>query len=287
MFRVKTTLSCAFALTLVACSMADLRPEAIKTNQLPADAEAEGRAWLEKAAAAQGGDALGAKKTVSFWLRDEWPSALMRMMAMPWEVNQQLLRLDMVVGSDDGRLIFEEGTTEGTGWGLQNWVSYRFDKVGAPQLDAADAVDAEIKFWVPTLAYFPLLAWRIQEADYVRFVGDETVGDRTLIKVFATWQDAGPKDSIDQYIVWIDPETNLVAGVQYTVRDIMSWVIGTMKYSDYRSVDDVKLPFIINGVDDLSTDETATHRMVFERVAFDDGVTPSDLVPNPELRATK
>ena len=60
-----------------------------------------------------------------------------------------------------------------------------------------------------------------------------------------------------------------------------------MKYSAYREVDGIKLPTVINGVADLSTDETASHIMRFERFAFDDSVTAADLLPRPELRASK
>ena len=276
-------------LTLVllsGCGLSDLRPDSMVSGQLSVDAEQLGRQWLDKAAEAQGGAAFQGKETVSFWMRDDWPSALMRAMAMPWDSNKQLLRLDMVIGGDDGRLTFEEGERKGAGWGLQNWVSYRFDKVGAPKFDAADDVDSSIKFWIPTLAYFPQLAWRIREADVVRFLGFEEIGGRKLAKVFATWGDAAPQKTVDQYIIWIDSETSLIAGARYTVRDMMASIVGTMKYSDYRTVDGIKLPHVINGVDELSTDETASHKMVFEKMAFG-AVTKSDLVPKPDLRAAK
>ena len=269
-----------------ACGLSDLRPEPLIKNQLPPNAEQLGRQWLERAVAAHGGP-LKPQTTLSFWMRDDWPSALLRLVAMPWDDNKELLRIDVVVGTDDGRLIFMEGDHKGTGWGLQNWVSYRFDKVGAPKFDPADDVDDTIKFWIPTLAYFPLLPWRIGEADYVRYLGEVKIGGRTYAKVFLTWGDPKPQDTIDQYIVWIDTETNLLAGTRYTVRDMMASIVGTMKYSDYRDVDGFKLPFSVNGVEDLASDDTESHHMRFERIAFDEGVTAKDLMPKPELRAVK
>ena len=273
-------------LPFAGCSLADLRPATVTQGDLPKDAEQKGRAWLDKAITAQGGP-LDGKQTVSLWLRDDWPSAFMRTMAMPWDFNRQLLRLDIVVGTDDGRIVFEEGDAKGSGWGLQNWVSYRFDKIEAPKLDAVDDVDSTAKFWIPTLAYFPTLAWRIREATYVRYIGEETIGGRTLVKVFATWGDPAPQKTVDQYIVYIDSKTQLIAGARFTVRDMMGSIVGTMKYSDYRDVDGFKFPFDINGVDDLSSDETASHRMQYERVAFDADVSRADLIPNPDVRATK
>ena len=269
-----------------ACGLSDLRPEPLYKNQLPPDAEQVGHQWLDRALAAHGG-AFDGKTTISFWMRDDWPSALMRWVAMPWDDNKELLRVDVVLGTDDGRLTFQEGDHKGTGWGLQNWVSYRFDSTGALKFDAPDDTDDEIKFWIPTLAYFPLLPWRIREADYVRYLGEQTIGDRTYAAVFLTWGDPTPQNTVDQYIVWIDTKTSLVAGTRFTVRDVMASVVGTMRYSDYRDVDGFQLPFSVNGVDDLSSDETASHHMTFERIAFDANVTAGDLVPRPALRAAK
>ena len=203
------------------CSLADLRPETMVNDELAPQAEQVGRAWLSKAVAAQGGTALTTKQTLSLWVRDDWPSTMMRWMAMPWETNKQLLRLDIALGTDNGRLTFLEGEQTDAGWGLQNWVTYDFDKTKVPRFDNPDAVDGTTKFWIPTLAYFPLLAWRIQEADVVRFIGTEHIGDRELAKVFASWGQAAPQDTVDQYIVWIDTSTNLIAGAQFTVRDMM------------------------------------------------------------------
>ncbi len=269
------------------CSLSDIRPEKLINNELPAQAEQQGRAWLAKAARAQGGAALTTKQTVSFWLRDDWPSALMRWAAMPWETNKQLLRLDMAVGTDNGRLEYLEGERKGTGWGIQNWATYRFDGSKTPQFDDASAPDDEIKFWIPTIAYFPLLAWRIQDADVVRYVGTQKLGDREVAVVFASWGTDSPQKTVDQYLVWIDTSTNLLAGVRYTVRDMMGWIVGTMKYSDYKEVDGIKFPSVLNTVADLTSDETENHRMTIERFAFDDGLTAADLVPQPALRATK
>ncbi len=273
------------AALLSGCGLSDLRPEPLINNQLPDDSERRGRVWLDKAVRAHGAT-LDDRATVSIWLRDDWPSTLLRWVAMPWEENKQLLRLDATVGGDNGRLTFEEGPAKGTGWGIQNWVTYRFGADGGPTFDAVDDPDDAIKFWIPTLAYFPLLPWRIREATYVRYVGEETIDGRKRVTVFATWGDPGPQEAIDQYLVWIDAETHLVAGTRYTVRDMMGSVVGTMKYSDYRDVDGIKLPFVINGVEALGTDETESHRMTVERVAFD-AVPTSALVPRPELQATK
>ena len=274
------------ALASPACSLADLRTDAMLNGELSADAEQRGREWLDRAAAAHGKAALDSKTTISLWMRDEWPSALMRTLAMPWPQNRQLLRLDMIIGSDNGRLTFEEGDEQRTGWGIQNWVTYRFGKGGAVEFDAPDSPDGTIKFWIPTLAYFPMLPFRLQDASYVRWLGTDTVDGRRLAKIFVTWGEPDPSEAVDQYIVWIDEESHLVAGTRFTVRDIMGSVVGTQKYSDYRAFDGVKVPQVINGVSDLASDETESHLMTFERAAFDE-VASKALVPKPDLRAAK
>ncbi|MEL6185925.1 MAG: hypothetical protein AAFU79_14975 [Myxococcota bacterium] len=274
-------------LGLAGCSLADLRPTELTAGQLNSEAEQQGREWLDRAIAAQGGPLEATdKKTVSLWLRDDWASDMMRRLATPWDFNRQLIRLDVAVGADDGRVTFAEGDRKDSGFGIQNWVTYQFQGDGDVVFDPLDDPDGAAKFWTPTLAYFPFLAWRIQEADVVRFLGTEKIGGRSLAKVFATWGSLEPQGDVDQYIVYIDTSTGLIAGATYTVRDMMKSIVGTMKYSDYREVEGFKLPFLINGVKELSSDETESHRMVFEKVAFD-AVPPATLVPKPAIRAQK
>lgn len=267
-----------------ACATADLRPEG---GTFPASAEAEGRAWLVKAAEAQGGAALGAHRAISMWMRDEWPGWLARAVAFPWPENGQLLRVDARVGTDDGRITFVGGPEADSGWGIQQWVTYRFDAAGKLDFDPVDDPDDDIKFWIPTTMYFPFMVWRLQEADVVRAMGPQTIGERTYQRVFVSWGRAEPQDEIDQYVVYIDEQTHLLRWARYTVRDVAGFAVGLMRYEDYREVGDLKLPYTLRVVPEFEAKETGLHRFEVDKVELDPPLAEDWLLPRPDLRANK
>lgn len=276
---------CTLTLLLsAACATADLRPA---DRTWAPDAEAKGRDWLAKAAAAQGGAALTEHQTVSLWLKDIWPGWFYRAVAMPWPQHEQALRLDAKVASDDARITFIGGPKAGAAWGLQQWVSYRADAAGKLSFDPVDDPDKDIKFWLPTTLYFPFIAWRIQEADVVRLMTPERIGDRDYHRVFVSWGQAEPQEEVDQYIIYIDGETHLIRWARYTVRDFADFAVGLMRFEDYREVDGVKLPFSMRVVPDYESSETGLHRYVVERVQFDAVLPEAHLLPRPDLAAKK
>ncbi|MEL6339437.1 MAG: hypothetical protein AAGJ56_07175 [Myxococcota bacterium] len=275
-------LSVSLAL-VTGCSAANLWPADASSESY---SEAEGRAWLDRAVEAQGGDALAGHQTISLWMRDRWPSWLFRIAAMPWPENGQLMRHDFVPGTDDVRMTYVGGPEDGTGWGVQQWVTYRFDANGL-EFDPVDDPDFTLKFWLPTNAYFPLLAWRIREASYVRYLGTEQQDGRTLHAVFATWGDGPVPEDIDQYIVYIDDESHRVAFARYTVKEMGESFAGLMRYEDYRSVGNLTLPFSMMVVDALSDTEPSLHAYAVEKVEVDADLPAGWLVPRPDLRATK
>ena len=256
------------------------------STAISADSDVKGREWLRRASQAQGGQALVTHRVASLWMRDSWPGWLMRTLIMPWPENGQLFRQDILVASDTSRLTFVEGDEKDTGWGIQHWVTYRFNDEGVSWDPTVDP-DSTVKFWLPTNAYFPFLAWRIQEATFVRYMGTEENSGRTLHRVFATWGAQPTTPGIDQYIVYIDEKTDLIAYVRYTVRDMGESIEGLMEYSDYRPVGDVTLPFSMRVVDAMKEDASVLHAYTVVRAEFDPVLAKNWLTPSPGLTATK
>lgn len=267
-----------------ACATADLRPE---SGRFPGAAEVEGRAWLAKAAAAQGGAAWSEHEVISLWMQDEWPGWLSRAVAMPWPEHRQPLRFDARVGTDDGRVTFVGGPEDGTGWGIQQWVTYRFDSEGKLDFDPVDDPDDDIKFWIPTTLYFPFMVWRLPEADVVRAMGPERIGERTYQRVFVSWGRPEPQDDIDQYVVYIDEQSHLLRWARYTVRDVAGFAAGLMRYEDYREVGDLKLPFSMRVVGDYEDEEASLHHYTVQKAELDPELPKGWLLPRPDLRSTK
>lgn len=262
---------------LSACSTANLWP----TDPPSADAEALGRQWMREGVEAQGGEALSQHSVLRFTLRDEWPSWLWRTAAMPWPRNDQRMTLDVRVGTDDVRLTFVDGPAGDTGWGIQSWQTYRVDGEG---LRFDDEPDDVIRFWLPTTAYFPVMAWRIQEATFVRALGMETIGGIEYRKVFATWggPEPGPQD---QYLLYYDAKTHLLTFARYTVRDMGASLVGLVRFEDYREVGELLLSHSMRVVDEPEQPTTGLHRFVVEKAEVDPELPPQWLSPKGDLPA--
>lgn len=265
------------------CATVDLRPDEAPIDEKE-NPEAVGRAWLAKAAEAQGGfDALKAAKTARFVFTDEWPGWLTRTLIRPWEGER--MQLDARLGTDDGRVTFLD-EDEGSAWGIHRWVTYRVDEDGRMTIDDVDDRDDGIAFWIPTTLYFATAAFRLGEASIAHFIGTRTIAGREHAGVFLSWNDAAPQDDIDQYIAWIDVETNILGWLEYTVRDYGGWVRGTMRFSDYRDVASLKVPYRLTIVEELGETEVGLHEYRIESAEVglewpDDYLYPSD------RRATK
>ena len=279
-YLVFGTLSCV---VLAGCSTANLWPQ---DTQPSAELAAQGRQWLDRAVEAQGGNGLLEAEHISITLRDHWAGWLMKNLAMPWAFSGQLHRMDIKPGTDDARLTFLEGDEKGSGWGIQRWVTYRFAADGVPEFDAPSSPDSTIKFWLPTGAYFPLLPWRIREASYVQYLGEEKIGGRTYQKVYASWGSNVP-DALDQYVLYIDGKTHRLRWAQYTVRDFGRGIVGLMLYDDYRAVGDFTFAHSMKTVEDFDTDEVGLHAYAIESIDVQPELPADWTTPKPDLRATK
>ncbi len=270
---------------------ADLRPDALRTATIDPALERAGRAILERATRAHGFDAIRAHQTMSITARDTWVSDSW------WPEPAQRLRSDRILGTFTSRVELLGGPEDGHVRGIQNWHPYRTAPGGKPQFRDADQM---IEFYLPTLHYFDELPFRLSGAEIVLDAGEATIEGKRYLRVFATWQTHEPGEHADQYILWIDPDTNLVRKATYTVRDgtrmspaimvpLMRFIaVGTMHYKDYRDVDGVMIPFtqyVTLGTAEktkLPLDSNYFHMLEVEDVRFD-AVDEGDLLPDPKL----
>jgi len=275
------SLALAVALVCTACAT-DIRPESIEDG-ISEQAAAEGRAWLDKMAAAHGGvDRFRALGDAEVVLTDTWPGWLTRNAAMPWTVNGERMRVDMRTTTYDARLTFIGGERDGITWGIQNWATYTVPKGGKAVFEE----DEDIWFWVPTVAYFVVMPWRIGEATTVAYTGDRTIGGREHAVVFATWGNPEPTDGVDHYIVYIDKETHRLNYAAYTIRDmaLASW--GAVHYEDFREVQGLQVPFKMTMAGDVEG-EDPLHIMQIEKARFETGKPATHYVPDPSIKGSK
>lgn len=276
---LRLALVVVFAIT--GCT-ADLRPSALDDG-LPADRQAAGRAWLDKALVAHGGLArFRALRDASVVLTDTWPGWLMRSTVMPWPESGQRLRVDFLLGQDDGHLTHLGGEADGLRWGVQDWATWAQQGDGPRDWDADD----EIEFWVPTVSYFLELPFRIGEADVVAYTGDRVIGGRSYAVVFCSWGTAEPQANVDQYLVFVDRQTHRIGYAAYTVRDMYRFVKGAVHYQAWARHQGILWPTRMVMADEPGGDDVL-HEMVVESVELDTGKPERWFKPEPGRRGTK
>lgn len=226
-----------FAITgmyLTTLGTADLR----RNLTIEDDSSQKARALLESCAKAHGQDAWKNIKTYSLNITDEFFPP-MGEFSHPFESDTVELNLTYVPNTYTGQMHFLSTRRKGRIWGIQGWKSYWIDKNGRVYYTESE----NIKFWLPTYQYFFEFPFRILNADTTAYVGKDTIDDQICDGLLVSWNTLKPQRHIDQYVVWINQETQLIEKLDYTIRDAYNFLTGSIYYKDYQYFDeDILLP---------------------------------------------
>jgi len=198
---------------------------------------AKGKALLDKAAISHGLEKWEEWETVQLKWSHEF-AMLPAIFASPFPDAKFEADFSFTPGQWDSRLDFTSGKNKGTSWGIQNWNTYEKNTLTPAPVFAENA---DLKFWLPTYQYFVELPSRIFEADIILYAGEQEKDGKTYDGVYATWKSAEVQRNIDQYNLWIDRETGLIAWVDFTIRDFTNFAKGSVEYLDYKDFDGLKL----------------------------------------------
>jgi hypothetical protein len=292
-----TILALLFAggvLWLLTRSWADLRTDQMRRQADQTALAAKGRALLERVAEASGLSAYETHQTFTVIAKDEWAGS-----GPWWPGPVQEFRADRLLNTFTSRVKLRGGQRDGEIWGIQSWSAYKIPKgTNRPTF----ARERAIEFYLPTLQYFDELPFRLRQAPIALDAGQGLYLGRKYQRVFVTWGDPKPHRKHDQYDLWIDPKSGLIAVARYTLRDAVdlsgfwmrpimkAFAAGTIHFQDYRSVGGVQIPFrsiVTLAPPDqtkLPLDQNFFHRVTVEHAAFDE-VEPSTLIIDTELPA--
>ena len=276
-----TIVTLLLTISLGGC-LADIRPGKLREGDPGSDAERQGRALLDRSRVQHGGDAAWAgHQTAEVVLSDHWNGLFVNMFN-PWPERDQRMRFRHQLRTFYAQAEFLNGDAAGERWGLQAWRTYRIDPDGS--VDFSE--NGDIRFIIPTVQYFLELPFRIHEATIVRAAGTQTIRGRVYDRVFATWSTVEPNTVDDQYVIYVARDTGRMEKVEYTVRDIMRNITGTMHYADFRQVGGLMVPFVQSVTTQPDDDpDDYMHRMTLESVKLDE-VPPDALVVDPKLPFT-
>lgn len=240
---------------LVAC-LADIRPDALSE-----DAD-KGQALLQAAALASGSEAFSGVQGSTATMHDVWPKPYS--FFSPWPEADQSFVLKSVHPSFDTQVLFLDGAAKDQVWGISDWKTWESVSGEAAWVDNQDA-----QFILPTMHYFMEFPFRMLEAPIVRYAGVEDIGGVSYERVFVTWESVAPNAEYDQYVLYIDPESERIAKAYYTVREAGRSIAGTMHFQDMRQVDGVWFSYdmVVTGKpqDDL---DKPLHRVTVEEIVL-------------------
>ena len=278
--RKRVLIGLALALGAVgavwALYVADLRPDSLRGEVAP-EAASRGRALLDEMAAAHGLSAYREHHALDVELRDTWNPMLGPM--CPWPDNGQHLRLQIQTGGWDSKVTYIDGPEVGGARGIQSWRTYAHPRGGERTFEQ----EAQWIFMLPTIQYFVELPLRIAEAGVALDAGSVELDGKRYERVLATWESAEPSRSMDQYLLYIDPETHLLHRADFTIRDQGAQMVGAVTLGELREVGGVTLPFDHEIIAILPGGiEMGAHHIEVASAEFDT-FEVSEVQPDPEL----
>ncbi|MFK7950952.1 MAG: hypothetical protein AB8G11_25455 [Saprospiraceae bacterium] len=155
----------------------------------------------------------------------------------PYPDMKTELLLSYIPNSFDGQFHFKSGQNKDTGWGLQSWKTYNIIGKKNTFEENKDAL-----FWIPTYQYFMEFPLRIQKATAFGYAGTKEINDINCEGVIVSWNTIEPQRKIDQYLIWLHPETKQIVKLEYTIREISKLIKGAVYYQDYKNYDGIILP---------------------------------------------
>ncbi|MGH1366565.1 MAG: hypothetical protein ACRBF0_23590 [Calditrichia bacterium] len=261
--------------------MSDLRNDYLKSEGILPGDEDKGRALLAAAALTHGLDVWVMKKTLTVVMRDEWQGLMTKIAGRPWN-KEDLLRMTFRNGTFTSQATFLEGDRKNKTIGIQSWKTYEREN---DQQEYVFKDDDNTLFILPAFQYFFEMPFRLHTAELVAWMGEGILSGQVCDKVFITWNTAEPHVENDQYIVWINRETERIELVQYTVRDIFRFVTGEMRFQDYRELEGVLYPYLMT-VSNLDSEykvgDGYLHQIRVESMEFD-VVLSEELTVNADI----
>ena len=213
------------------CSVANLQTDALAAEQIP-DAEARGRALLQKTYDAMGYAALANVETYEMTAHFEWSSlwSAMPMNSLPGNKNKDI-RFRYAPNTFDGQVEYLEGPKAGHVYGIQSWEAYQRESPNAP----IEKLGSKRYPWGLTAYQYILEGpMRLMGADVVRYAGETEFDGNRYDLVFVTWGDGTQKTKYDQYLVYINQETGFTDLSEITITDFFLPMPNGMKNATAR-----------------------------------------------------
>lgn len=258
--------------TLLITSCSDLRTKVSKKTP----DERKAKELLHKMGAAHGIANWEKLATYTVTFEDEFFGKIGNN-AKPYPEANTQFELDYIPGTFDGRMTFKGGEWDGNVWGMQSWNTYELNSEGKTEFKE----NKDARFWVPTYQYFIEFPSRIQEATAFAYAGERTIDGIACEGIIASWNTTKPQRKIDQYLIWIAKDTKRIYKLEYTIRELYSFLTGAAYFKDYKNYDGIYLPSKLPVESNLSKNGWLHEMRIIDFTA--NKVEKSALRPNKDL----
>ncbi len=255
----------ALALVASACGTADLRPDNFK-SQLTQAQRQRGAELMDQMFQAHGGlDAWQRQEKVHARFKDDWPNWLFFQIT-PYEDNNAQASLEAYLHHfPHSRIEFLEGEAKGEVWMATGDDIHRL-KDGHLKRHRVDE-DAFFSVFVQNPEMMVGVMFRLASADQVTYVGTRQWQGKPYEVVMLSWGSFDPNQKIDQWLLYIHPETGRLEATEFTVRLSGASQVGFYHYRDFKEVQGMLLPHRMDAY--LSKDDDdPVHTYRFEDMTF-------------------
>lgn len=266
----------------------DLLPDSLAGDENASESEAKGKAILANAWKAHGVDSFNTHKVYQMIAVDTWQGPMAGIGKL-WPQKISKLAFKYAPNTFDAQVKFLDGKKEGFVAGLQAWKYYEKPVDGEISFDVAD--NERFRFGMAAYQYFTEMVGRLSHAEIVRYAGEKEFNGKQYDLVFATWGSLEGNDQSDQYLLYINKESDILEYVTYTIRDNYlkmpgaGMFYGSMGFSDFHDIDGFKVPFtqsaFMNGPSKDNGDNL--HQLKLESFSFD-GFELSELYPEASIK---
>ncbi len=224
----------------------DLRTRLIKNQGITEINEKRGKDILELAWETHGYDNLSHRKNYTFQGKDIWRGLFGRL-GKPWPEAESNMLFRFEVGSFDSQVTYLDGKQMGITAGLQSWNYYEFERKNAAK---KKKLNQRTRFALSAYHYFFELLDRLKRAPLISWAGEKQFNNEVYDVIFVTWKQVEPHMDNDQYILWINKETNMLDYAIYTVRENYLKIpgsrafYGSIRFDDYRKVNGLMVPHV-------------------------------------------
>ena len=270
--------SCSF----LSCTISDLRTPFLLADDDRSTGKRDTLLYLLESRYG-GYDRWMATPAISVTGVDEWPTFHWRLIAGPWKNIRTGFVFTWLPNTDNSRIRLLDGKEAGIEYGIQQWATY---SVQDSVLQFKDHRD--IWFHLPTMEYFLEFPFRIREAGIIRYAGTRMYAGTAYERLFFTWESVAPNPVMDQYLVYINPQTHLIDYLELTVRDQAKWAYATVRFEDYTEQDGFTFPtrmefFFQNKL----PGKTIGHRIELSGVEIHDQFEQSEIIRDASIKKTK